>query len=278
MRELTLSSAQNETYKILVSLLESRGVRDHGLAIVGGPKIVQDLARSQAHRIRNLLVTPEQVLKDEGRTRGLAQGINSRRAEHQRPFHLVTMPNDLFQTLDALGTQSPLAIIEVEALRSLSQFGEPSEGSRLILPLSDPQNLGACLRSALAFGWTEVILTAEAASPFLPKSLRAASGATFELKISRGPSLSKLLPLPHIWLLNQSSSSVALDAKAASLIIGPIDLVVGEEGQGFTRVPESDRFNSLKIPIDSRLESLNAVVAVSLATHALRHLRPAVSI
>ena len=53
------------------------------------------------------------------------------------------------------------------------------EGSYLYVPFQDPGNVGAVLRSAAAFKVDGIILSAESAHPFHPRSSRAASGSLF---------------------------------------------------------------------------------------------------
>ena len=60
------------------------------------------------------------------------------------------------------------------------------------MPLGDPQNIGSLIRSCAAFGIKKLILLEESSSPFLPKSLRAASGQIFNVPLFKGPSIAAL--------------------------------------------------------------------------------------
>ena len=104
-------------------------------------------------------------------------------------------------------------------------------GLTLFLPLGDPENLGAALRSAAAFSVERVVLLEEAAHPFHPRAIRAAAGACFDLALRSGPSLEALIeaPPPDLDLLVLDRDGEPLDSVPAAADRG---LVVGEEGRG----------------------------------------------
>jgi TrmH family RNA methyltransferase len=129
-------------------------------------------------------------------------------------------------------------------------------GIEVVLPVGDPGNLGALLRSCEAFGVGRVILTKEAAHPFLPKAVKASAGSALRLPLLRGPALAEF-----------PNSCIALDANGNDIkdFIWPANglLVVGEEGAGLGRKKSKFDFH-LRIPTEG-VESLNAVVAASIA-------------
>ena len=55
----------------------------------------------------------------------------------------------------------------------------------VLLALQDPGNLGTILRTALAFGWSGVVLTEGSCDPLNDKALRASRGAPFRLPIAQ---------------------------------------------------------------------------------------------
>ena len=61
------------------------------------------------------------------------------------------------------------------------------DGCTLFVPFQDPENVGAVIRSAAAFGVARVVLLREAAHPFHPRSSRAAGPALFQVPLQVGP-------------------------------------------------------------------------------------------
>jgi TrmH family RNA methyltransferase len=172
----------------------------------------------------------------------------------------------------AAGSGLPGTEVEGEVLASVSSLGS---GTRTLaayeqrwatpvgplcvclMGVGDPGNLGAVLRSALAFGAASVALGPGCADPFGPKAVRASMGAIFEVPIARIEGVSDL-----------PGEKVALVAGAGEVLAGPLDgvtLVVGAEREGLSdeTIAACDRTNH--IPIAS--ESLNVAMAATVALY-----------
>jgi TrmH family RNA methyltransferase len=128
----------------------------------------------------------------------------------------------------------------------------------LFVALSDPTNLGALIRTCAAFDWQQIVLLKEAAHPFLPKAIRAASGTCFASRFFEGPSI-KDLSDPEILALDMEGRNLK-----KSDIPKNLKLLVGEEGQG---VPSTFPGRKVQIPISNRVESLNATIAASFLVY-----------
>jgi RNA methyltransferase, TrmH family len=240
-----IESLQNPQAKIWEQITEARGIKKHGEFLLAGRKAVPEALAAHPDRFHALLaLDPQQIdgwaLPD--------------RIEKYR------LSRVLFEALDVSGTGTPLLVGKVPAM-SAADLAAPPRGLELVCALGDPNNLGAALRSAAAFGARRIILMNEAAHPFHPKALRAAANAQFELTLLRGPS----------WgALDEAAGPIfALDAGGEDMagLQWPRDLrlVLGEEGRG---IPETLKLRRLSIPTTGAVESLNATVAASLALYA----------
>ena len=232
---IQIDSAANARYRRWRDLLEARGIREHGLALLPGRKLIDEVLAQDPSRVREILLGPK-----------------------HEPLHPdiphARLGGELFRALDVVGTNSPLAVIT--ATTPSPWTPGPPEGLELILALSDPGNLGACLRSAEAFGVTKVILTEECASPYLPKALKAAAGSTLRLNLTRAKKLSELETIEVVGL-SQNGQSIQDFNWPKNLY-----LALGEEGRGLPKTWNGPR---LKIPMNKKVDSLNATVAASLA-------------
>ncbi len=126
--------------------------------------------------------------------------------------------------------------------------------------VGDPGNVGAILRSALAFGASCVALGPGCADPFGPKAVRASMGAIFGLPVARAARVGEL-----------PGERIALVARAGERLAGPVagehTLLVGAERDGLPDdvVAACDRV--AHIPIAG--ESLNAAMAAAVALYEL---------
>lgn len=243
-----ITSPDNKLFKLWQSLLGAKGIEKHGLALVSGRKIVPELA-ADASEAATLLLRAGNPYPPAG------EGIKSVRTAMLAPA--------LFDALDEFGTHAPLLVVPAPQIAAFDASVGP-RGLEVALASQDPSNLGAILRSALAFGVSRAILLQECAHPFLPKVTRAAAGANFALSLARGPSIRAL-----------ETGFAALDLEGADIeaFAFPANcrLVLGEEGAG---IPEGFRGPRLRIPIARAAESLNVAVAAGIALAAYRRQHP----
>jgi len=238
----TISSDHNPLFKHCRKLLTGRGIRKLGQALMAGVKPVSEtLAR-----------TPERceawLSSDEPPPTG--------GPSHLKWFRLAPA---LFRELDTFGTHSPLLLITLPDIGSW----EPSEGfpagCSVLIPFQNPENVGAAIRNAAAFGASQVILLAESAHPFHPKALRTSGGSALHVRLRQGPALDKLpVDLPIIAL-----SPDGTDIRRAAFPTA-FGLLAGMEGSG---LPADWRHRAVSIPISPAVESLNAAAAVAVALY-----------
>jgi RNA methyltransferase, TrmH family len=234
----SITSSHNAKFKHWQSLLEARGIKKAGKALVSGRKLVAELVEQIPSMIDEILLPPKTEMQVDG-------------------IKVYQLSGSLFKTLDVIGTKGPIAVVAVPSVQEWKQ--ESPRGLELIVSLSDPSNLGALIRSAEAFGVRRVVLTRECASPFLPKAIKASALSCFRVQLAETASIQEL----------QIANAAALDMSGQPLpeFKWPKDicLVLGEEGQG---LPEHLQVKKLKIPMHGRVESLNATVAASLAMYS----------
>ena len=237
-----IESEQNPSFKLFKSLLSSKGIKSEQLFILSGKKLVEESILQRAESIRWEIVTDNQQPQT--------------RLPHN---NIIKLSKNLFNELDVSGTGFNLLVMQLPEFVS-GDLSQAAEGAELILPLGDPSNLGAMIRSAAAFGVKKIWLTKESAHPFLPKSIKASSGACFLVNFILGPSIQDI-----------QTPCIALDAAGEDIqkFNWPKNfrLLVGEEGPG---VPSQIPITPISIQMEPGIESLNATVAMSIALHQWR--------
>ena len=178
---------------------------------------------------------------------------------------------DCAKTVRVLGDQLFVELATVEAPTGIMAVISQPRGD---LPLDhaadtvvldgiqDPGNVGSLLRSAAGAGFRQILLSADCAHAWSPKTLRAAMGAHFALDIHESCDL-------PVFLAAYSGQAVttALDASAslyALALHGSVAWVFGNEGQGVR--PEVARLtrHRVRIPMPGTIESLNVAAAAAV--------------
>jgi len=144
----------------------------------------------------------------------------------------------------------------------------------LLDQVQDPQNLGTLLRSAEAFGVHGVILPLARAAAVTPAVVNASSGATELLKIAQHNLAQAMDRLKQAggWMIGLEDSPHAQRPDQINLT-GGIGLVVGNEGSGLRRLVRDKCDLLMRLPMQGRIDSLNAAVAGSIALFLARQAR-----
>jgi 23S rRNA (guanosine2251-2'-O)-methyltransferase len=147
---------------------------------------------------------------------------------------------------------------------------EPRPGAVLLMldQVTDPQNVGAMLRSAAAFGAAGVILQDRHAPRFTGALAKAAAGAVDKVPVARVVNLSRALDeltdagWRAIGLTGDSEQNLGevLDGK-------PTVLVLGSEGEGMRRLVAEHCDELARIPMPGGFESLNVSAAAAVALY-----------
>ena len=130
--------------------------------------------------------------------------------------------------------------------------------------LQDAGNVGNILRSAAAFGFTQVIAMKGTAALWSPKVLRAGMGAHFGLHLVEGANDDALAALRMPLL---STSPHATRAIHEAPLPWPCAWVMGHEGRGVSAALMQHCAESLRIPQPGGEESLNVAAAAAVCLY-----------
>ncbi len=147
----------------------------------------------------------------------------------------------------------------------LLQWLETSEATSLLLVLdgvTDPHNLGACLRSADAAGVTAVIVPKDRSADLTEVVRKVACGAAELVPFVRVTNLSRTLGALQergVWVYGADGESE--NTIYNSDLTGPVALVMGAEGQGLRRLTREQCDYLVSLPMAGSVSSLNVSVA-----------------
>jgi 23S rRNA (guanosine2251-2'-O)-methyltransferase len=131
--------------------------------------------------------------------------------------------------------------------------------------VTDPHNLGACLRNADAAGVAAVIVPKDKSAPLTATVSKVACGAAETVPLIRVTNLArtmKALQEKGIWFVGTAGEATH-DIYEAKLT-GPLAIVMGAEGDGMRRLTRETCDDLIKIPMAGSVSSLNVSVATGV--------------
>ncbi len=182
--------------------------------------------------------------------------------------------DELDRAADSGNHQGALAWVRVPAARNeqaLDRLLDTTEQPPLLLVLdgvTDPHNLGACLRSADGAGATAVIAPKDKAVGLTPVAVKVASGAAGSVPFVQVTNLARTLETLKargIWLIGLADRAPATLFETD--LSGPTALVLGSEGSGLRRLTQARCDLLASLPMRGRVESLNVSVAAGICLY-----------
>ena len=263
MANEVIFSRQNRLVKLVCSLERKKAREELGLFRFDGIKLCLE-AISKG-------IEPEYIFVSESRL----DDIGARLSGHE----LVVVSDDVFSKMSE--EKSPEGVITVaRRLDSLhkraelsengafSEFPKQSERVFLLEAIRDPGNLGTIMRTAASLGIDRVVMTADCADIYNPKTSRAAMGALFML---RTDTVAEGRTEDYIKAMRADGRRVlaaALSDKAVSICdisVSQSDVfVIGNEGHGLSASTIDACDGSVIIPMREGCESLNAAMAAGI--------------
>ena len=230
---------------------------------VYGLHAVQAMLERAPKRVRQLKVQRGRL---DARMQALLELAESEALDIER-----VMPDELDRLADGGVHQGVVAAVTASQLWSEEMLGhllDKEEGVPLLLVLdgvTDPHNLGACLRSADAAGAQAVIVPRDRSASLSPTVRKVACGAAETVPLVAVTNLSRTLKQ-----LQQRGLWVVGTAGEAEQLLYDIDLrvpsviVMGAEGTGMRRLTREHCDYLAKLPMAGTVSSLNVSVTAGI--------------
>lgn len=230
--------------------------------VLAGRRPVLEGMRGNA-KVRRIYTEPQRAFPDI-RSAAEAQGIPVENRDRAR----------LDRLSDDVRHQGVVALADDYQFCELEEILAHAEGAPALVALdevTDPQNLGAIIRSAVTLGLDGVIFPKHRAAGITSAVVRASAGATEHASIARVTNLQRTL----LSLSESGMEIVGLDA-GADIDIRELEpsaagrvLVVGSEGKGLRRMVRQRCDIVVQIRQKGSMDSLNASVAAAIAMYEI---------
>lgn len=198
-----------------------------------------------------------------------------KRKEENRIFSLPVKPevvsDEVFARMS--DTQSPQGVLAVlkqpgYTLEQILGGGKKAPLLLLLEHLQDPGNLGTILRSAEGAGVSGVILSADSVDLFNPKVVRSTMGAIFRLPFFYAENFSQTI----CEIKKKGIRIFAADLEGSrdydlEDYTAPSAFLIGNESRGLSEEAKALADRRIFIPMEGKLESLNAAVSAAVLVY-----------
>jgi 23S rRNA (guanosine2251-2'-O)-methyltransferase len=140
--------------------------------------------------------------------------------------------------------------------------------------LTDPQNLGAMVRTAEALGVQGMVIPQRRAVGITSSVQKVAAGALEHLPVSRVTNLSRALQdlkAAGFWIYG--TTATAPTAIHDVQFTGHVVIVIGAEGEGLSLLTENTCDFLISIPLSGKTASLNAATAAAMTLYEIQRQR-----
>ncbi len=162
--------------------------------------------------------------------------------------------------------------LENYTLDEICRMADEKQNCHILLldQVTDPQNIGAIIRSCVAFETLALILQDKNSPTESGAMAKASAGMIEQLPICRVTNLSRAISQ----LKDSGFWVIGMDGYATTYIdginkTGKIAIVMGSEGKGMRRLVEENCDATVKLPIAPSVESLNVSTAAAIALYEI---------
>ncbi len=150
-------------------------------------------------------------------------------------------------------------------------LGRQDEPFLLVLDgVTDPHNIGACLRTADAAGVHAVIVPKDKSGGLTATARKVACGAAESVPLIQVTNLSRTLKQlqdKSVWVIGTAGEAEQLIYQVD--LKGPTALVMGAEGKGMRRLTRENCDQLVKLPMAGAVSSLNVSVATGVCLYEI---------
>lgn len=140
-----------------------------------------------------------------------------------------------------------------------------SEKLLVLQDVQDPGNMGAIMRTALAFGFENAVVTRGCADVYSRKVIRSSMTASVKMNVLKVDDLAAFTAdLNKRGFCTVASCLEGAKELGEEKIPRPVALYIGNEGQGLGRDVIAACEKRVKIPMSGKIESLNAAVSAAI--------------
>lgn len=255
-----ITSSSNQQMKNIALLnRKAKARREQGIFVVEGRKMFQEAPREW---IRKVYLSESFEKMNEISMDGIEYEVVD-----DRVFSSVC---------DTATPQGILTLVQIPSYNEEEVLGGKNPFLIVLEDLQDPGNVGTILRTAEGAGVTGIIVSRRTADLFQPKTIRATMGSIYRMPfLETEDPVSFLSRLSEKGIRTYAAHLGGTQSYRMQDYKGPCALLIGNEGNGLTAEMAEQADVLVRIPMEGKVESLNAAIASAVLmyeVHGQRHL------
>jgi len=243
---MKITSVQNQKIKFYASLKQKKYRDDAKLFLLEGMDLLVEA--NKANLIKTILYVDEKPLNNE-------------------EIEYIEVTPEIIKKLSSQVTPGKF----VAVCNFIKSMNHESKKIIVLDGVQDPGNGGTILRSAIAFGFDEMVLSNDSFDIYNDKFLRASKGSVFNIDIKKVNIKNELLLKKEAGYQILTTSVIDSTSYESFEYGDKLCLVVGNEGQGISKEIFDLATHSIHIPMSDKMESLNVGVAASIIMSKIFH-------
>ena len=262
-----ITSRNNQFVKWAASLTDKKNRKVSGYFLAEGVKLTKEAFEAG--------LPIDYCVVSEGKKDAVLKSLGDiYKSEKYKNSKFITVSENVFEKISTeKAPQGVISIIkhldffrDMDIIYKEEFFLKPEEKAIFLFSLRDPSNLGAVIRSSVAFGIEHIVLSDDCADIYNPKTIRSAMGSLFRVRVTTVKNVPSFIKSAQ----HNSRRVFAAELTQTAVSLSDIHLrgndivIIGNEGHGIDGEISALCDNSVYIPISKKTESLNASVAAAI--------------
>lgn len=254
---MMITSTSNEQIKNIIQLKEKSKVRKQKKQyVVEGLKMFSEVPKED---LRGVYVSEHFLKENEGKL----QGVN-----------FQTVSDSVFKKIsDTVTPQGVLAVVaqKENTLDEILNNRRKNKSCIVVLDrLQDPGNLGTILRTAEGAGISGIVMSSDCADIYNPKVIRSTMGSIFRVPFAVVDDLPAAVERIREKGITTYAAHLQGEDYNKGVFEKDIALLIGNEAAGLSKEVSEKADQWIKIPMEGKVESLNAAVAAAILMYEAR--------
>lgn len=256
-----ISSSSNAQIKNIVKLQkQAKARKEQGLFVVEGKKMVEEAMKTSSVSVKKVFLTQQYM-------EACSQGVLTLLSRIEYEIVSEAVMKDISETMTPQGV---VAVVE-QPKYTLDQMLASNRVRLLLLEdINDPGNLGTIIRTAEGVGISGVIMSRDTVDIYNPKVIRSTMGAIYRVPFFYSNDFLDTIE----WLRSKEISIYAAYLKGAVMYDRVTyskrsAIMIGNEANGLTESACQKADYCIKIPMEGKVESLNAGIAAAVFMYEL---------